>query len=61
MTDLAGVLLAARGFDRVAGAGAVDEDAFLTDGFTDLGEASVDVLFLFTSKSDNKRTDCISH
>ena len=42
MLDAAVFLAAARGLDRVAGAGAVDEDAFLTDRFARFGEGGVD-------------------
>jgi hypothetical protein len=40
--DLAGVLVAAGGLDRVAGAGAVDQDALLAVGRARLFEAGVD-------------------
>ena len=42
MLDLAVFLVAARGLDRVAGAGAVDQDALLAVGGARLGEAGVD-------------------
>src|SRR3546814_5677776 len=42
MLDAAVFLAAARGLDRVAGAGAVDEDAFLPMRFARLGEGGVD-------------------
>src|SRR3546814_8276120 len=42
MLDAAVFLAAARGLDRVAGAGAVDEDAFLPMRFARLGAGGVD-------------------
>src|SRR3546814_14553091 len=42
MPDAAVFLAAARGLDRIAGAGAVDQDAFLTMRLARLGEGRVD-------------------
>src|SRR3546814_9026721 len=42
MPDAAFFLAAARGLDRIAGAGAVDQDAFLTMRLARLGEGRVD-------------------
>ena len=46
MFNRAGVLVAARGFDRVAGASTVDEDPFLPVGGARLGEADVHAIVL---------------
>src|SRR3546814_12079509 len=42
MLDAAVFLRPARGLDRIAGAGAVDEDAFLPDRGARLGEGGID-------------------